>query len=426
MNLTKRENTRTGETIYSAKHPSGLDIYIMPKKGYSQNFALFGTKYGSVDSEFRVPGEDRITKVPDGIAHYLEHKMFDMPDGSNVFDKFAKFGGNANAFTSFNMTAYLFSATENVYENLAVLMDYVQRPYFTEESVQKEQGIIGQEIRMYDDSASWKVFFNLLGCLYHKNPVKLEIAGTVESIAEINSDYLYKCYNTFYNLSNMMIFVTGDLDVEKTVSVIEANILKNEPFSEEIERIYPEEPKTIAKPYYEQVLSVAKPLFMIGFKDNDIGYSGEKLLKKIIEMEILITMLFSKSSEIYKTLYEEGLINQSFSAEYNPQKDYGFTSISGESESPDKVYEKILDMLSKTKISREDFQRCKKVVWGSYICSYDDIEGFAHEFMSMDFMDIDYFDYYSVYSSVTFEDVEKRFSQHFDKNLAAMSVVKPC
>ena len=425
MKLTKRENVRTGETIYCGKHSSGLDIYIMPRKGYSQNYAIFGTKYGSVDSEFIVPGEKKVTKVPDGIAHYLEHKMFDMPDGSNVFDKFAKYGGNANAFTSFNMTAYLFSATGHVYENLAVLLDYVQRPYFTAESVQKEQGIIGQEIRMYDDTPSWRVFFNLLGCLYKNNPVKLDIAGTIESIAKINEEYLYKCYNTFYNLSNMMLFVTGDLDVAKTVTVIEENILKSDPFNEEIKRIYPKEPTELAERYKEQKLSVAKPIFMIGFKDTDVGYSGKKLLKKIIEMNILTKMLFGKGSKIYKKLYDNGLINQSFGAEYNPQVDYGFTAIEGESENPQKVYDIIMEALSETKLCSEDFERTKKEIWGDYIRSYNDIEDFAHAFMSMNFVGIDYFDYYSVYSEVTFEDVQKRFKEHFDSEKAALSVVKP-
>ena len=159
MSLTYMKNELTGEGLYYKQHESGLRIYIMPRKGYTSSYAIFGTKYGSVDSEFVVPGEEEITKVPDGIAHYLEHKMFDMPDGSNVFDSFSKYGANANAFTSFNMTAYLFSSTSNFCDNLKILMDYVQKPYFTKESVQKEQGIIGQEIRMYDDNAGWRVFF---------------------------------------------------------------------------------------------------------------------------------------------------------------------------------------------------------------------------------------------------------------------------
>lgn len=425
MNLIKRENKKTGEVIFCGKHSSGLDVYIMPRAGYNHNYAMFGTKYGSVDSEFIVPGEKEITEVPDGIAHFLEHKMFDMPDGSNVFDKFSKYGGDANAFTSFNMTAYIFSATSNLYENLAVLLDYVQRPHFTVESVEKEQGIIGQEIKMYDDNPSWRVFFNLLGCLYNNHPVKIDIPGTVESIAKINSDYLYKCYNTFYNLSNMMLFVTGDLDVELTAEVIENNILKNEPFEEEIKRVYPEEAKTLAKSYAEQELIVSKPIFSIGFKDADVGYSGKNLLKKIIEINILTTMLFGKGSEIYKTLYDSGLINQGLSSEFTPQIDYGFTTVDGESENPQKVYDIVMDILDKTEIKRDDFERIKKVVWGDYIRSHNDIEEYAHTFMTMNFVGIDYFDYYDVYKEVSFEDVQRRFKEHFVRERAALSVVKP-
>ncbi|MBR4723184.1 MAG: insulinase family protein, partial [Clostridia bacterium] len=332
--MEKIIDKHSGECIYFEKDKSGLSVYIMPRADYTGSYAIFATKYGSVDSEFVVPGEEKITKVPDGIAHYLEHKMFDQPDGSNVFDKFSRFGGEANAFTSFNMTAYLFSATEHFYENLETLMDYVQSPYFTKESVQKEQGIIAQEIGMYDDNAPWRLFFNFLGLLYHNNPVKLDIAGTVSSIAKINEELLYKCYNTFYNLSNMTLFVTGNLDPEKTLSVIKSNIKNSKPYSEEIKRIYPDEPKTVAGKFKTQKISVATPMFMIGWKDNDVGFSGKRLLKKSIEMEILLELIFGKGSKLYNELYREGLINQSFSCEYAPQESYAYTMIEGQSPNP--------------------------------------------------------------------------------------------
>lgn len=428
MQLTKRENPKTGEVLYSARHKSGLTVYIMPKKGYSESYAIFGTKYGSIDSEFIVPGENEVTKVPNGIAHYLEHKMFDQPDGSNVFDMFAKYGGDANAFTSFDKTAYLFSATSNVYENLETLMNYVQSPYFTPESVQKEQGIIGQEIKMYDDSGNWRVVFNFLACLYQNHPVKIDIAGDIESISKITSDYLYKCYNTFYNLSNMTLFVIGDVDADKTADVIEKNILTNEPFNEEIKRIYPDEPKETAKPYAEQKLSVAMPLFVMGFKDTDIGFGGKELLKKKIEMDILLKMLFAKGTPIYEYLYAQWLINAKFSFEYEPQISYSHTVIEGESKDPKKVYEYIIGELNHMResgISKDDFERVKKVIWGNYIRSHDDIEDYAHIFLNLSFMDINYFDFYEVYKEVTFEDVQKRFMQHFDEKYAALSVVNP-
>lgn len=428
MELNYTKNSVTGEEMYYGTHSSGLGIYIIPKKGYSKTYAIFGTRYGSVDSKFVVPGEKELTEVPDGIAHYLEHKMFDQSDGSNVFDKFSKYGGNANAFTSFNMTAYLFSATANIEENLETLMDYVQSPYFTEESVQKEQGIIGQEIRMYDDNGGWKLFFNFLNCLYQNHPVKKEIAGTVESISHITADYLYKCYNTFYNLSNMSIVVVGNVDAARIAQVIEKGVKKNEPFGEEIKKVYPEEPKEIAKNYAEQKLSVAMPLFMLGFKDTDTGYGGERLLKKSIEINILLKMLFGKSSKLYKDLYEKGLINNSFSLEYTMQPDYGYSSIDGESSDPKTVYDAVINEVERVRkegLSREDFERIKKVMWGQYIRSQNDVEDYAVTFMQHLFMGIDYFNYYDVYKTVTFEDVKNRFDEHFVKERSALSVVNP-
>ena len=428
MKLAKKENTAAGEVLYFGKHPSGLDIIIVPKPGYSSTYAIFGTKYGSVDSEFVVPGDTEATKVPDGIAHYLEHKMFDQPDGSNVFDKFSTYGGNANAFTSFNMTAYLFSATSNIEENLAALLDYVQSPYFTKESVEKEQGIIGQEIRMYDDSGTWRVFFNFLECLYNEHPVKKDIAGTVESISHITADYLYKCYNTFYNLSNMALVVVGNAEPEKILETIEHGIKENKPFKEEIKRIYPKESEKIAKPYAEQKLSVAAPLFMTGFKDNDTGYDGEALLKKDIEMNVLLRMIFGKSSRLYKKLYESGLINPQFEFEYTMQPDYGFSSVSGESKNPKKVYELMIEEIEKLRTEGLDesaYERSKKVIWGEYIRTHNDVEEYAGNLLRLHFMNIDFSDYGKVYKSVTFDSVKKRFEEHFKKENSALSVVNP-
>ena len=428
MELQFKKNSLEGEEMYYGTHSSGLGVYIIPKKGYSKTYAIFGTRYGSVDSKFIVPGETEATEVPDGIAHYLEHKMFDQPDGSNVFDKFSKYGGDANAFTSFNMTAYLFSATSNIKENLETLMDYVQSPHFTEESVQKEQGIIGQEIRMYDDNGKWRLFFNFLACLYNNHPVKKDIAGTVESISRITPEYLYKCYNTFYNLSNMVIVVVGDVDPVKISEVIENSVKKNEPFSEEITKLYPEEPETIAKQYAEQSLSVAMPLFMTGFKDTDTGLSGKELLKKNIEMNILLKMLFGKSSALYKELYENGLINNSFSVEYTFQPDYAYSSIEGESSDPKAVYDAVIKETERVRskgLSKEDFERIKKVIWGEYIRSQNDVEDYAHTFLQMKLMGIDYFDFADAYNSVSFEDVQKRFDKHFVPERSALSVVNP-
>ncbi len=426
--LNKNVDKVTGEVTYFTRHESGLEIFIMPRAEYTTSYAIFGTKYGSVHSDFVIPGEDKVTSVPDGIAHYLEHKLFDQPDGSNVFDKFSELGANANAFTSFNMTAYLFSATDNFFKSLAVLMDYVQSPYFTEESVKKEQGIIGQEIGMYDDNGPWRVFFNLLGCLYHNHPVKKDIAGTKESISHITADYLYKCYNTFYNLTNMTIFVTGDFDPEEAYRVIVSGIKNTEPNVCDIKKIFPDEPKTVAKKYTEQSLSVAMPMFMMGFKDTDTELSGDALLKKYIEVLILQKMLFGKSSPLYRRLYESGMINDSFSYEYTVEADYGHATIEGEAKEPKAVYDEIIkeiDLIREKGLSEDDFYRIKKVFWGDYIKTFNDIEDYAHTFLTLHVMGVDMSHYNDVYESITFEDARARFLNLFDPERSALSVVNP-
>jgi predicted Zn-dependent peptidase len=189
MRTREIKSERTGERYLEIDHPSGLKIVLYPKEGYTSTYAVFGTKYGSIDRSFKKSGDEKIHEVPAGIAHFLEHKLFESEDG-DAFEKYAKTGASANAYTSFDATCYLFSCTENLMESLEILMNFVQNPYFTAQTVEKEQGIIGQEIRMYDDDPQWRVMFNLLGALYHNHPVKIDIAGSVESIAEINADLL--------------------------------------------------------------------------------------------------------------------------------------------------------------------------------------------------------------------------------------------
>lgn len=429
MQMNKRYDEVSGETLYSGTHKSGLRIYIIPKKDYNGTYAIFGTNYGSVNSEFIVPGETEVTKVPDGIAHYLEHKMFDQPDGSNVFEKFSKYGGDANAFTSFNITAYLFSCTSHFEKNLETLLDYVQSPHYTDETVGKEQGIIGQEIKMYDDNPDWQLFMGYIDNLYNVHPIKRAIAGTVESIAKITPEYLYKCYKTFYNLSNMALVIVGKVDIESALKVIDDGIKNNEPFNEPIKTGYPKEPDSLPEDVcHERAMAVASPMFMFGFKDNDTELSGFEMLKKNIEVTILHQMLFGKSSAIYKKLYDSGLINETFSVDYSMHVDYAFTSIDGESQAPYEVYDTVLnelESLGSDGLSEEDFERIKKVIWGKYIRSQNDIEDYGSTFLQMLFMGIDYFDYYKAYKSVTFSDVKNRFDKLFKRENSAIMVIKP-
>ena len=284
-----------GEAYVKATLDNGLKIFILEKPQYKSAYALFGTKYGSIDTVFNVNGKE--TAVPEGIAHFLEHKLFESEDG-DAFTKFAKTGAYANAFTSFDKTCYLFSCSDKFYENLDILLSFVQSPYFTEATVKKEQGIIGQEIRMYDDSPAWRVMFNMLMAMYHNHPVRIDIAGTVESIAKIDYKLLFDCYNTFYNPSNMFICIAGNVDTDLCLEQIEKSIKPSEPH--EIIRIKPEEPYEVITNYTEQSLEVAQPMFCFGFK-QEVDETPLTVKEKII-MAMLLNIISGDASPLYKEL----------------------------------------------------------------------------------------------------------------------------
>lgn len=264
MEFTKIENKRINEEYYRMEHSSGLTLLVYPKKGFNSAYASIGTKFGSIYSKFIYNGRE-IT-VPDGTAHYLEHKLFESEDG-DAFSKYAKTGASANAFTSFDKTCYLFSCTDKFKESLEILIDLVQSPYFTKETVAKEQGIISQEIKMYDDSPDWRVMMNLFQGLYHNHPINIDIAGSVESIAEITPEILYECYNSYYNLHNMVMTVVGGVDPAEVLKIVDEKIKPSEKVDTKV--IFPEEPYKVAKNYTEQVLPVTVPMFELGFKEGN-------------------------------------------------------------------------------------------------------------------------------------------------------------
>ncbi|MDX5726998.1 pitrilysin family protein, partial [Clostridioides difficile] len=403
--MEKIVNDILKEEVYYEKLQNGLDVYFMPKRGFMKKYAILATNYGSNDLEFVPIGEDKKIRVNEGIAHFLEHKMFEQPDGGDAFDKFSKLGVNANAFTNFTMTAYLFSATENFYESLEHLIDYVQTPYFTDENVEKEKGIIAQEIKMYNDDPDWNVYFNCLKAMYVNYPARIDIAGTVDSIYKITKEELYKCYNTFYNPGNMALFVVGDLDVEKVIDVTKkSNNYKVDKLSKSIERFYPEEPEGVKEKEVIEKFPISMPMFNIGFKDSNVGLKGKELLRKEIVTDILVGMLFKKGSKLYEDLYMQGLINENFGAGFSSQVDYAFSIIAGDSKEPKKVKEIILDYIEKSKkegLSKEEFERTKKKKIGSFIKCFDSINFIGNSFISYVFKDINLLDYLDIIKDIT-------------------------
>lgn len=425
MNIVKTSYDSAGEVLYQYEHSSGLKAFVIPKKGYSKKYATFATHYGSIDNEFVIPGDQQPTRVPDGIAHFLEHKLFEQKDGS-VMDKFSQLGSNPNAYTSFNQTVYLFSCTDRFDENFRLLLNYVQNPYITEESVEKEKGIIGQEIMMYQDDPGWRAFFNLLGCFYSKLPVRTDIAGSIESIGKIDRDTLYKCYNTFYHPSNMIIVVVGDVEPQSVFGMVE-ELLEKKDMRPEIVRISPDEPKNINKSYAEKNMSVSMPIFQMGYRDNSIG-KGKELLMRETAVKLLLDSLIGRSSELYEKLYNDGLLNATFDTDYVIENAYAFSVLGGESKDPAQVRERFCEAVRKAKksgIGRETYDRIIKAMTGRYMRQFNSVERISHSFISVHFKGVSMFDYLDVYDKISFEYVNEVFREHFDEDNMAMSVIKP-
>jgi len=426
MNISRENYERAGEVLYRYEHASGLKAFVIPKKGYSKKHATFSTHYGSIHNEFIIPGEDKPTRVPDGIAHFLEHKLFEQKDGS-VMDKFSALGSNPNAYTGFNQTVYLFSCTDRFDENLDLLLNYVQNPYITEESVEKEKGIIGQEIKMYQDDPNWKVFFNLLGAFYSRHPVRIDIAGTIDSISKIDRETLYKCYNTFYHPSNMIVLVVGDVSPERVFERIEASIEKTDKLPS-IKRIFPEEPEKINKIYVEESLAVSIPMFQLGYRDNFRTDDGFELLKREVAVKLLLNMLVGRSSKLYEELYSRGLINSTFGVDFTIEKEYGFSVMGGESVNPEAVRERFcraVEGAKKNGLNHDDYDRILRSMIGRYMRQFNYVELISHSFISVYFKGVNLFDYLDVYDTITFEYVNQVFHEHFDIDNMALSVIKP-
>ncbi|MFC4768127.1 EF-P 5-aminopentanol modification-associated protein YfmH [Effusibacillus consociatus] len=416
------------EKLYYEKLENGLQIYIMPKPEFNQAFATFSTKYGSIDREFVVPGQNEPVIVPDGIAHFLEHKMFEEEEG-DVFQDFAKYGASANAFTSFDMTTYLFSATDHLKENLETLLDFVQRPYLTDENVEKEKGIIGQEIQMYDDNPDWRSYFGVLQGLFKNHPIRIDIAGTIESIAKITKETLMDCYKTFYHPSNMLLFLVGPFEPEETVKLVADNQARKKISPQgEIKRIFPEEPTEAAHPRMEVKLSVSIPRCLFGFKEVNPGVSGRDLLLRELATAVGFDTLFSRSADLFNRLFNEGLIDKGFSWEYEVSEAYGFSVIGGNTKDPDRLMTIINEELAKVRqngVAKESFETSRKKLIGKFLEGMDSPRYIARNFTSYRFKDADFFDSIKVLEELTHEQVNQRMAEHFEPKAQTVSLVLP-
>ncbi len=410
----------TGDTIYRDTHPSGLDILIWPQKNACSAYAVFATKYGSVYNTLPAADGGK-EEVPEGIAHYLEHKLFESEDG-DAFNRFAETGASANAYTSFERTAYLFQATENIIPSLEILLDFVQHPYFTPETVQKEQGIIGQEIKMGEDDPGRTVLYNLLQNMYHIHPVRIDIAGTVESISHITADLLYRCYEQYYNLHNMVLVVAGKITPEQVWEVADrylkpAKDWASAPFSVE-------EPETVLSAYVEATMPVSAPLFYLGFKEPPANVTAVSSAGAYLISELLC----GKGSSLYNELMDESLINDQFSAEYFCGPGYGIWLIAGESADPKRVEQRVCHALVELQQNGVDEQRleeCRRAVYGRIVSMLDDSTECGELLLGEVLFGIKPLEELDAIVSISAEELNDQLRQRLIPENRTLSVVRP-
>ena len=419
------ESSKIKEKAYVEKLENGMKVIIIPKQHTKKKYIIWGTHFGSIDNHFIMPKTGEEVYIPDGVAHFLEHKMFEQPDGTNSLDTLMALGLDANAYTTNDHTAYLFECTDHFEEGLNELMDYVQHPYFTDENVEKEKGIIGQEIKMYDDDPGWQLYMNALDCMYKENPIKIDIAGTVESISKIDPDVLYKCYNTFYHPSNMTMVVCGDFEPEKLLEEIKKRLLPKEGQSD-IKRIYTAKEDKINMPEKITKMEVSTPIFMIGYKD--IENNQKEAIKKHIAIEILLNIVIGKSSKLYKELYEEGLLLAQPDFDYEFSSQYAHTLISGASKEPKKVTEKITKRIEELKqqgLNDEEFERARRKLYGDYVIEYNNVANIARMFLADTMKNVQSFDYIEEFETVTKEYAQEILKDMFKNGNMVLSIIEP-
>ena len=427
---------RINEKVYFEHLDNGLDVIIIPKKGATNYYATFATHFGSLNYKFKAPGDDSITEVPDGVAHFLEHKLFEEADGINALDKLSKIGASANAYTSFNHTAYLFCCNSRFDEAFDILLNFVQNPYLTEENVEKEKAIIEQEIKMYDDDPDWQVYFQILKALYgDKHAVSKDIAGTVESISKITPEILKSCYNTFYDPSNMVIAVAGDVDPEKILEKIKASV-KHQEEKSAIERYYGEIYPCVYDTFVEKKMDVSIPMAVLAFRDKKAqrlrkaGYSEDNsdLVLRAVAIEILLNIISGDSSKVFEELYNDGTVNKSIASDFVFEEDYAFSVFSFESNDVEKVQNRIkkeIEELKKNGLNDEIFNRTKKMLYGGLVRTFNNSTDSARAFINDYFKGISSFEFFDAYQKIDKAYVESVLKEHFDFGNMAISIVSP-
>jgi len=414
------------ETLYTEQLENGLTVFLLPRPSMEKAFGIFSTNYGSIDQTFVPIGETNEITVPEGVAHFLEHKLFEKED-RDVFADFGKQGASPNAYTSFTKTAYLFSATDNIEKNVETLIDFVQDPYFSEQSVEKEKGIIAQEIKMYDDQPDWQSFMGAIKSMFQHHPVKIDIAGTVESITSITKDDLYTCYNTFYHPENMTLFIAGNFDADNMMEMIKTN-QSQKTFEKmaELKRYFPEEPESVAMKENNITMPVSVPKCTVGIKESNVELTTEEFLRKDLLGSMLLSHYFSTGGAFYQELYEGNLIDDSFYFETTLERNFGYTLIGSNTDQPEQFAEKVKGLLLSTteqKLTHEEFERMKKKKIGQLLRAMNSLEFIANKYISYYTMGINLFELIPAIQKLTLEDANRFLTNWISENRLAVCTI---
>ncbi|MDW3829811.1 pitrilysin family protein [Staphylococcus saprophyticus] len=408
-----RENyyEQIDERVFEAELNNGLKLFIIPKKGFQKTFVTYTTKFGSLDNKFKPHGSDTFVTVPDGVAHFLEHKLFENDDDSeDLFTAFAEDNAQVNAFTSFDRTSYLFSATDHVERNIKRLLTMVESPYFTKETVDKEKGIIAEEIKMYQEQPGYKLMFNTLKAMYDTHPIRVDIAGSVESIYEITKDDLYLCYETFYHPSNMVLFVVGDVDVANIYDVVATH--ENQRDKEAQPQIVRDpliEKATVNESKVTETMKLQSPRLMLGFKNNPlVDEPDASFVKRDLEMTLFYEMLFGEETDFYQSLLNEDLIDETFGYQFVLEPTYSFSVITSATQYPDKLKALLLTEIENNQGQLNDeeaFSLLKKQFIGEFISGLNSPEYIANQYTKLYFEGVSLFDLLEIVESITLESV---------------------
>lgn len=406
------------EKVYEHELQNGLRLFIIPKKGFQKTFVTYTTQFGSLDSTFKPHNEDQMITVPDGVAHFLEHKLFEKDGDEDLFTAFANDNAQVNAFTSFDRTSYLFSATDNVDSNIIRLLNMVETPYFSKETVDKEKGIIAEEIKMYQEQPGYKIMFNTLRAMYHNHPIKVDIAGSVESIYDITKDDLYTCYETFYHPSNMVLFVVGDVDPEHICSLVEAHEAQRDKTNQpNIQRGSVDEPLEVVTPFVKEEMKLQSPRLMLGFKNKPYVETPQRYVQRDLEMTLFYELVFGEETDFYQMLLTEDLIDESFGYQFVLEPTYSFSIITSATQQPDKLKDVLLSELLKYRGNLQDeeaFNLLKKQFIGEFISSLNSPEYIANQYAKLYFKGVSVFEMLDIIENITLESINETTKQYLN------------